>query len=139
MNITRIGDQTIDFDGVARVDKGPLLRYATASAALFEGEGPEGRSAEQVQIDTLGTKLKAHYQLGAFDKEGNLIVAGEQFAYLDWYGDHVYHYYERRTEQEPIEGGGTETIDRFHRMGWKATEAEAVAEATMIAQARAGD
>lgn len=116
MDVVRISDALIEINGCVRVDRGPLLKTAIASSELF---------ASGVLAD--------HYQIGGLDKLGAVIVEGQEFSYLDWRGDHVWHVYALTTEEEDLEGGGTGMVERWRRRDWRATEAEASIVAAGIA------
>jgi len=122
---------------VARVEAGPLLKSAVAAPALFESG-----------------ELASHYGIGKADRNGALIVDGQEFTYLDWKRAHVWHVYEYATEAwtgpntpvldehgEPLrtpEGGVVLALGpAWRRRGHYATQAEAMAAATVIAQTRA--
>lgn len=149
----------------ARAERGPLLRTAMATEALFNGvpasEGVEAKTAEQVQIETLGHPLHGKYRVNdplGRDRNGALIQYGQEFAYLDWQAPHVWHIYEFCTEAWTgpntvvLDGNGdpvphsdpelaaqgcvqTELGPAWRRRGYKTTQAEAVADATVLAQA----
>ena len=122
---------------VARIERGPLLKTATASAALFASGA-----------------LHGNYNIGKIDRNGAVIVDGQEFAYLDWYAEHVWHVYEFVTEEwtgpntpvlhpetgEPLrtpQGGVVlELGPAWRRRGYKPTQAEAMADATAIALTR---
>lgn len=141
----------------ARVEKGPLLRTAMATAALFEGEN--GQTAEQVQIATLGAPLHGKYRVNdpmGPDRNGALIQYGQEFTYLDWNAAPVWHIYEFCTEawtgpNTPILDGEGNTIPHedpalaaqgyvqmelgpaFRRRGYEVNQANAIALAVQLA------
>lgn len=131
MDIQRFNDTLIQIGEKARCERGPLLKTAVAQAAFWEGDA---QAREAAQMAALGTILMPQYQPGMPDKLNNVIVVGQEFAYLDWRGEHVWHVYELKTEMEANDvTGEPEEITRWHRRGYKATEAEASADAMRIA------
>lgn len=110
-----VNDSLISVGEKVRIERGPLLKTATASAALFESG-----------------ELADHYKLGALDKLGAVIVDGQEFSYLDWRGPHAWHVYELVAE----EWAGPEP--KWRRRGAYETQAEAVSAATVIAQTYEG-
>ena len=151
-----------EFKALGRTEQGPLLRTAIATEALFEGEWDGDqcvKSAEQVQIETLGAPLHGKYRVNdpnGPDRNGVLIQYGQEFAYLDWNAPKVWHVYEFCTEEWT--GPNTPTLDEngdtipnpdgppgsilmeigpaWRRRGYHVNQAEAVAQAYQLAQAQ---
>lgn len=90
--VVKLSDDLYEIGARVRVERGPLMKTAMASEALFNGDA--NRSAAEVQRAELNTTLRGHYQLNAFDKLGKPIVPGREFAFLDWNGEWVWHVYE---------------------------------------------
>lgn len=125
--VTKLADDLYEIGSKARVERGPLMKTAMASEALFNGDAQ--RSAEQVQRDELGTTLRGHYQLNAFDKLGKPIVPGREFAFLDWNGEWVWHVYELCVEA----WAGPDPA--WRRRGHYSSKDEATVAAALIAGA----
>jgi len=149
-----------DFVARARIERGPLLRSATATEALFNGA--DGKTAEQVQIETLGAPLHGKYRINdpdGIDRNGQLIQYGQEFAYLDWQATPVWHIYELCIEEwtgpnTPVLDENGDTIPHadpalaaqgfiqmelgpaWRRRGYSADQAEAITQAVQLAQAQ---
>jgi hypothetical protein len=146
--IEYLNDALIQIGDNARVERGPLRRTAIASAALL--------TSYEAQVAQFGSTLRDSYQIGALDSDSNVIVEGQEFAFLDWNGTPVWHVYEYCTEAwtgpntivvdgngNPVPHEDPELAARgvvktvigpaWRRRGHYVTQAEAVAAATVIA------
>ena len=110
MDVKRLNERLVEIDRCVRVERGPVMKTAIASA------------------ETLSDEVTAsHYAIGKPDKLGKPIVEGEEFAYLDWKGAHAWHVYELCVE----EWAGPEP--QWRRRGYYADESEAMAAAGALA------
>lgn len=67
MKTIRINEDLIEIGGKARVERGPAKKTGEATEALLSN-------------DITAT----HYQFGALDAEGQVIVEGRTMTYFDW-------------------------------------------------------
>lgn len=114
--ISRVGDRIEIGGGAFRVEKGPPLRRAVATAQLLGNH----QTAE-------------HYQEGAPDALGNPIVRGEEMAFLDWLGEPVFYVYQRRELDELSQRRlKTEYAYLYEELGTYPSEEEAIAAAQAL-------
>lgn len=81
-----------------RVEMGPKRQKAVAGVELAPDLDEKGkpRDMEDQPRKRLanGKTLARHYKLGMRDARGKVIQEGEEFTFLDYFGEHVYYIYQ---------------------------------------------
>ncbi len=99
--------ELIQISESVRVESGPRREKAIATAELAPDLDAKGKIKDVLEQThrTLpnGKRLAKHYKLGMRDAWGKIIKEGEEFTFLDYFGDQVWHMYQ--LEDVPLEDG----------------------------------
>jgi hypothetical protein len=88
--VKRHGDR-IEIGDTVRVERGPVLRQATATAALLAND----KTAEHYHLPRVEGEGDDAKTIVSRDAFGKPIEEGKRFSYLDYLGDAVFYVFER--------------------------------------------
>jgi hypothetical protein len=90
--------ELIEIGSTIRVENGPARKVAVATEEMEPDRDDEGRADPNAQSKHAvlpdGKKLAVHYKLSLKDAFGKKIVAGQEFTYLDYFGELVWYIYQ---------------------------------------------
>jgi hypothetical protein len=122
--------ELIQISESVRVESGPRREKAIATAELAPDQDSKGKVKDVLEQThrTLpnGKRLAKHYKLGMRDAWGKIIQEGEEFTFLDYFGEQVWYMYQ--LEDVPLESGTLSRMAQPKGLAADQITAEMVAE-----------
>ena len=105
MAVVEKNELLIEVDGKVRVERGPPLKTAVATAALLADDV----TAPHYHAPRLVRTPNGDVVISALDAKGQPIKVGEAMTYADWLGAHVWKLYVERAEPQ-IDASGNPVL-----------------------------